>query len=182
MHDVWFTTLAGLIFIKTVSMPKFSLPPWVELAYISPLQAKPYIEAACCLKKWPSKPPTTTDPPTNLKCPQKPQITWFTTTKYKNNMGSVHILHYHVEGGRGFRTRLIALMVPLGGVGRGNHQHFTENYAIIVPLQYLKMFKYIIDTSAMIILIQTINIQTTLLQVPVSMPMPIFLLCSSCVI
>ena len=49
-HGVWFTTLDGLIFIKTVSMPKFSLPPWLELAYISPLQAKPYIEAACCLK------------------------------------------------------------------------------------------------------------------------------------
>ena len=30
-------------------------------------------------------------------------------------MGSVHILHYHVEGGRGFRTRLIALIMPLGG-------------------------------------------------------------------
>ena len=43
--------------------------------------------------------------------------------------------------------------------------HFTEDYAIIVPLQYLKMFKYIIDTSAMIILIQTINIYITLLQV-----------------
>ena len=32
--------------------------------------------------------------------------------------------------------------------------YFTEDYAIIVPLQYIEMFKYIIDTSAMIILIQ----------------------------
>ena len=118
-HGVWFTTLAGLIFIKTVSMPKFSLPPWLELAYISPLQAKPYIEAACCLKNDLASHPPPPTPPTNLKCPQKPQITWFTTTKYKNNMGSVHILHYHVEGGRGFRTPLIALMVPFGGGGKG---------------------------------------------------------------
>ena len=69
-------------------------------------------------------------------------------------MGSVHILHYHVEGGKGIPHTADSIDGALKGVGRGNHQHFTKNYAIIVPLQYLKMFKYIIDTSAMIILIQ----------------------------
>ena len=58
--------------------------------------------------------------------------------------------------------------------------YFTEGYAIIVPLQYIEMFKYIIDTSAMIILIQNnsyLNCITT--STTVSTPMPIFLLCSS---
>ena len=53
-------------------------------------------------------------------------------------MGSVHILHYHVEGGKGIPHTANSIDGALGGMGRGNHQHFTENYAIIVPLQYLK--------------------------------------------